>query len=267
MIYVPYCTGDIHAGSRENVEVEGVAGKQQFVGYKNLGLFLQSFGASFKNAQQVLLTGSSAGGFGTLLNYDRFQEYFKGQEVLAISDSGLPMRDKYMSSCLQGRWRTYWALNDAFPKDCTACQGDAGGLTEAAFKYYFTTKYKDKFLGGLITTVNDQIIRAFFAPGMSSEAGGPDDCTLEPGLNTITSALLVGQYDGDKYREGLADVSDNLVGPGQMGYYAMEGELHMHLFRPRFYEMNGTTQTIAQWMTDILAKKNTKTGDNFLHRK
>jgi hypothetical protein len=58
-----------------------------------------------------------------------------------------------------------------------------------------------------------------------------------------------------------------LVGPGQMGYYAMEGELHMHLFRPRFYEMNGTSQTIAQWMTDILAKKNTKTGDTFLHPK
>jgi hypothetical protein len=261
MIYVPYCTGDIHSGSREDVMVDGVAGKQQFVGYKNLGLFLKSFGPSFMNAKQVLLTGSSAGGFGSLLNYDRFQEFFKGQEVLAISDSGLPMRDKYMASCLQGKWRKYWALNEAFPKDCTACQGDAGGLTEAAFKYYFTTKYKDKFLGGLITTVNDQIIRAFFAPGMSSAAGMPDDCTLEPGLNTITSALFLGTYDGNKYREGLTDVLDNLVGPEQIGYYAMQGELHMHLFRPRYYEKNGNTQTIAEWMTDILAKKATKTGD------
>src|SRR5690349_13676184 len=95
MIYVPYCTGDIHSGSREDSEVEGVPGKQQFVGYKNLGLFLNSFGPSFKNAQQVLLTGSSAGGFGSLLNYDRFQEFFKGQEVLAITDSGVAMRDKY----------------------------------------------------------------------------------------------------------------------------------------------------------------------------
>src|SRR5690349_18203268 len=168
MIYVPYCTGDIHAGSREDVEVPGVAGKQQFVGYKNLGLFLNSFGPSFKNSKQVVLTGSSAGGFGSLLNYDRFAQYFTASQVLAISDSGLPMRDKYMASCLQKKWRTYWALNEAFPKDCTACQGDAGGLTEAAFKYYFSDKYGGKFLGGLITTVNDQIIRAFFAPGLSA---------------------------------------------------------------------------------------------------
>jgi hypothetical protein len=267
MIYVPYCTGDIHAGSREDVVVDGVEGKQQFVGFKNLGLFLNSFGPSFKNAPQVLLTGSSAGGFGSLLNYDRFQEFFKGQEVLAISDSGVAMGDKYMAPCLQARWRRYWGLTDAFPKDCTACQGEAGGLAEAAYTYYFKQKYKGRFLGGAISTVNDEIIRAFFAPGMSSEAGQPDDCTLEPGINTVTSALALGQYDGEKYRAGLAEVADTLVGPEQMGTYMMAGENHMHLFRSRFYEKNGNTQTIAEWMTDILAKKNTKQGDSFLHPK
>jgi hypothetical protein len=41
----------------------------------------------------------------------------------------------------------------------------------------------------------------------------------------------------------------------------------MHLFRPRFYEKNGNSQTIAEWMADILAKKPTKQGDNFLHPK
>jgi hypothetical protein len=264
MVYVPYCTGDIHSGSREDVEVEGVPGKQQFVGYKNLGLFLNSFGPSFKNAQQVLLTGSSAGGFGSLLNYDRFQEYFKGQEVLAITDSGVAMRDKYMAPCLQGKWRTYWALNDAFPKECTDCQGQAGGLAEAAYKYYFSTKYKGRFLGGMISSVHDQIIRAFFAPGQSVDPSAPDDCTLEPSFNTISSSFSFGDYDGEKYRQGLVDVADNLVSPEQMGFYAMEGELHMHLFRPRFYEKNGNTQTIAEWMTDILAKKPTKQGENFL---
>jgi len=269
MIYVPYCTGDIHSGSRENVEVPGVAGKQQFVGYKNLGLFLQSFGPSFANAERVLLTGSSAGGFGSLLNYDRFQEYFKqwNIDVMAISDSGLPMRDKYMAACLQGKWRTYWALNDAFPADCTDCKGTAGGLTEAAFKYYFNGKYKGKMLGGLITTVNDQIIRAFFAPGLNTNAGGPDDCTLEPGTNTVFSSFFLGSYAPDKYRAGLADVADTLVDPNQMGYYAMSGENHMHLWRPRFFEKNGNTQSIAEWMTDILNKKPTKQGDQFLHPK
>jgi hypothetical protein len=269
MIYVPYCTGDIHAGSRENVEVPNVPGKQQFVGYKNLGLFLKSFGPSFANNKQVLLTGSSAGGFGSLLNYDRFSEFFKpwNVEVLAVSDSGLPMRDPFMAPCLQKKWREYWGLNEAFPKECTDCFGNAGGLTEAAFKYYFGNKYKGRFLGGLITSVNDQIIRAFFAPGLSGTAGQPDDCTLDPGFNTISSALLLGQYPGDRYREGLMDVADNLVGKDQIGYYGIPGDGHMHLWRPHFFEKNGNTQSIAEWLADILAKKPTKQGDNLLHPK
>jgi len=266
MIYVPYCTGDIHSGYRADATVPGVDGKQQFVGGINLGLFLKSFGPSYANVDRVLLTGSSAGGFGSLLNYDRFAEYFTGKDVMAISDSGLPMRDKAMAACLQGKWRTYWGITDSFPKDCTECQGTAGGLTEAAFKYYFSNKYKGKMLGGLITTVNDQIIRAFFAPGLNAD-GGADDCTLEPGLNTVTSSLSIGSYSGEKYREGLADVLDNLVTPDQMGYYAMAGENHMHLWRPRFFEKNGNTQSIAEWMTDILAKKTTKQGEALLHGK
>lgn len=172
-----------------------------------------------------------------------------------------------MAACLQKKWREYWSLNEAFPKECLDCQGTGGGLTEAAFKYYFSEKYKDKFLGGLITTVNDQIIRSFFAPGQSATDGAPDDCTLDPGLNTITSSLLLGQYSGEKYREGLADVADNLVGPNQIGYYAMAGDAHMHLWRTQFFEKNGNTQSIAEWLEDILAGKPTKQGDQFLHPK
>jgi hypothetical protein len=263
MIYVPYCTGDIHSGTNKDVTVKDVAGKHQFVGYTNFGLFLDSFGPSFAGADRVLLTGSSAGGFGSLLNYDRTQEFFnKWQiEVMAISDSGLPMRDKWMSVCLQKRWRDYWGLNNAFPKDCTECfHPDGGGLTEAAFNYYFKKKYKGRMLGGLVTTTHDGIIRSFYAPGMSSTAGAPDDCTLDPSANTVTSSFFLGQYDGAKYQAGLKDVLDNLVDPGQIGYYAIEGEVHMHLWRPRFFEKNGTSQTIAEWMKDILAKKATKTG-------
>jgi Pectinacetylesterase len=267
MIYVPYCTGDIHAGSRENVTVPGVDKPQNFTGFTNLGLFLKSFGPSFMSAEKVLLTGSSAGGFGSLLNYDRFATYFTGSTVLAISDSGLPFRDPYMAACLQKRWRQYWGLNDAFPADCTACKGTDGGLTEAAFNYYFKNKYQGKFLGGYVTKVNDQIIRAFFAPGLNSSAGQPDNCTLDPFLNTVVSAIGFNSYSGEKYREALADLTDKVVDPSQLGYYAMPGEEHMHLWRPRYFEKNGNTQSIAEWVADIINMKPTKQGDNVLHGK
>jgi hypothetical protein len=40
----------------------------------------------------------------------------------------------------------------------------------------------------------------------------------------------------------------------------MTGENHMHLWRPHFFEKNGNTQSIAEWLKDILDKKPTKQG-------
>ena len=92
MIFVPYCTGDIHAGVNTDVEVKDVPGKQQFVGYTNFGLFLKSFGPAFASAKTILLTGSSAGGFGTLLNFDRTQECKEEAEAAIESESlGVPV--------------------------------------------------------------------------------------------------------------------------------------------------------------------------------
>lgn len=263
MIYVPYCTGDIHAGARRDVTVPGVSGKQQFAGYTNFGLFLESFGPSFAGADRALLTGSSAGGFGTLMNFDRTQEYFKKWEIelMGISDSGIPMRNQYMAKCLQKRWREYWGLNDILPKDCKGCfEADGGSMTEGLGAYLFKEKYKDRMVGGFISTANDQIIRSFFAPGMSSTSGAPDDCTLDPTFNTVFSSILLGQYTGEKYKAGIKDVIDNVTGADKIGYYVMTGEIHMHLWRPHFYEKNGNTQSIAEWMKDILEKKPTKQG-------
>ena len=115
-------------------------------------------------------------------------------------------------------------------------------------------------LGGFISSNQDGIIRSFYAPGMSSTAGQPDDCTLEPGINTVTSALLLGQYDGAKFSAGLKDVMDNIVPATSAGYYLMPTDLHMHLWRARFFEKNGNDLTIAEWMAEILAGDPTKTG-------
>ena len=50
------------------------------------------------------------------------------------------------------------------------------------------------------------------------------------------------------------------MGADNIGYYAMQSDLHMHLWRSRYYEKNGNDKTIAEWVADILAEKNTKTG-------
>ncbi|MFY0537746.1 pectin acetylesterase-family hydrolase [Nannocystis pusilla] len=126
-IYVPYCTGDVHAGDRENVGIDGVLGAQQFVGYRNVAAYLERIVPTFEDAGHVLVTGSSAGGFGAALNYDRIAGAFPGSAVTLLDDSGPPMSDQYMPVCMQQLWRDLFNFDATLPADCADCFGADGG--------------------------------------------------------------------------------------------------------------------------------------------
>ena len=49
-VYVPYCTGDVHLGTKDNGMVEGVDGAQHFVGRLNMKAFLNRIVPTFTDA-------------------------------------------------------------------------------------------------------------------------------------------------------------------------------------------------------------------------
>src|SRR5262249_46178950 len=104
-VYVPYCTGDVHAGNLTGVNISGIGGpqNQSFVGYANVGLYMSRIVPTFTGVTEVLLTGESAGGFGALYNYDRVAQDFCPTPVVLVDDSGPPMSDTYLAPCLQTR--------------------------------------------------------------------------------------------------------------------------------------------------------------------
>ena len=64
IFYVPYCTGDVHAGANPTGYPGPITGPQDFTGYTNLELYLSRILATVPDATDELLMGSSAGGFG-----------------------------------------------------------------------------------------------------------------------------------------------------------------------------------------------------------
>lgn len=52
MIYIPYCTGDIHSGTRSNVMIDGIDKPQQFTGRLNYEKMLDSFGPHLQGLGQ-----------------------------------------------------------------------------------------------------------------------------------------------------------------------------------------------------------------------
>jgi hypothetical protein len=158
-VFVPYCTGDVHAGLNE----DGMGGRNM-TGYRNIGLYLERLSPTFPAASQVVLTGSSAGGFGAAFNYDRVAKAFGAHRpVFLLDDSGPPMSDTYLTPCLQQTVRDAWHLDDTLPAECTECRGpDGGGMVNLST---FLGRTYPNQRQGLITSNRDGTIRTFFGFG------------------------------------------------------------------------------------------------------
>ncbi|MEY4511921.1 MAG: hypothetical protein RLZZ450_4043 [Pseudomonadota bacterium] len=254
MVYIPYCTGDVHFGTRTNVMVPGVDEKQQFVGYRNMEKFVARLAPTFQDkAKQVVLTGASAGGFGASLNYSLVQDTFKDARVMALDDSGPPFPDKIEPVCMQKKWRELWGFADSFPKDCKECQqADGGGLGN--FGVFLQKKHPNYTFASLSST-QDEVIRSFYAPGL-------DNCSGFDTGDPATAVLF--SFPAEQYTEGLlASRAQYLPSKAFASYYingAGNKTYHQHLWRPRFYEAAQGNVTIAAWVKDFISGKMTQVG-------
>lgn len=250
-IYIPYCTGDVHFGTRKDVTLPGVTNKQQFVGYLNMQKFVARIVPTFKDkVDKVVITGASAGGFGAALNFSMVQDAFGEVRVYGLDDSGPPFIDKYMPVCMQKRWREIWGLDAALPPDCTECfHTDGGGILNLAD--FLLEKHPNATIA-MISSMNDEVIRLFFSSGLK-------DCASFETADPV--AITLGQFDpavymvGTDYAAGLEQLRADYVSTGRLATYFIGGAniaFHQHIWRPRFYEMPSGDLTIAQFVTKFL---------------
>jgi|GEM_PF-2482218 len=255
VVFIPYVTGDVFFGSRPNGTIPDVPGMFQFVGKTNMQKFLGRIVPTFSDSQIVMLAGSSAGGIGALLNATYFADAFidqgNGARMVLLDDAGPFFEDEYLEVCIQKRYRDTFGLDGSFPKDCAGCvTADGGGLAKGILNYLMD-KYPGESIGGLIDSNEDEIMKFFFSEGQ-------ENCSY---IDNPIAGLLV--YPPGLYPMALGSLL-KLVPPNIMSSYIWEGTLHQNVFQTasadRFYEKNGLNQTVAEWLTDLLAGKGTRIG-------
>jgi hypothetical protein len=227
-IFVPYCTGDIHAGTNP----DGPQGRMH-VGFLNMRKYLTRIVATFDEPSKVLLTGSSAGGFGSAYNFDQVQRAFGCDiPVHLVDDAGPPMSNMYMKPCLQQNWRNTWGLDASLPEDCPACFGDEGGGI-VNYTTYLARKYPDRRLG-ILSTTRDSVIRQFYSYGYSSSCQFP------------------ANMPGEDFRAGLMELRDDILGPhDHFELFQVEGSFHTFLGSKLSDHQVGDTN-LAQWIDGLL---------------
>jgi Pectinacetylesterase len=232
-VYVPYCTGDVHAGDKDLAGVPGFVGSHQFVGHRNFTLDLQRIGPTFPAPSHVLVTGISAGGYGAAFNYDLVADgyAYTGAPVTLLDDSGPPMSDTRIPVCLQELWRELWGLDDTLPPACAGCLDDGNGWV-VDLALYLRAKHEGQRFG-LLSSEQDGVIRTFLS-------GGLNDC-------------VGGLYPGPDYQAGLYELRDEILvdDPGFASYY-MPGISHTSLPFPAYTTTEVQGVRIVDWVAALL---------------
>ncbi len=90
-VYVPYCTGDIHSGSRTASYTNPFTQQPYQIehrGADNFRLILQWIRENFQAPEQLLVTGSSAGAYGATTHYPKIRAAFPQARAAMLGDAG-----------------------------------------------------------------------------------------------------------------------------------------------------------------------------------
>jgi hypothetical protein len=212
-VYVPYCTGDEHAGN--NVVTYG--GKTALhVGFDNMSAYLKRLVATFPSATQVVLAGSDSGGFGATFNWWQTQQAFGSIPVALIDDSGTFMPPDILAlgdgaNVLQS---TQWNLPSTLPPGCTAC----ATALDAIFGYYASVFPNNR--GALLSYIQDSVLPSYYDITTSQ---------FTTGLNEFTAA----QFDPN----------------ANLHYFTVSGPGHVLFFNP---SLTTDGVTVEQFITKMV---------------
>jgi hypothetical protein len=187
LVYIPYCTGDLHGGTAEtDLDVDGQKKPTYFWGGRDMDVFLARLGPTFPKAKRVTLAGTSAGGFGTIFNFDKVTHAFNVR-VDVIDDSGPPIAHNGAPPN-HGSTGGLWGIEP--PPACPSCE-----TFEDIFHFDRTSQPSSQF--AFLSFASDPVI--------SSDFG----------------------YTLDEYAQYIADLQASLVAPHEAAFVVTNETRHV----------------------------------------
>lgn len=115
-VYLPYCTGDVHTGNAvatyTDPEGAGPPVTYHHQGHNNVQLAIEWMASQFENVPRLLVTGCSAGGAGSITNYDFIRKGLPGvKRGFMLNDSGPIFPNGGFSKPLHDKIREAWSID------------------------------------------------------------------------------------------------------------------------------------------------------------
>jgi hypothetical protein len=92
MVFVPYCTGDVHIGDASRRYGDDPASRPvAHRGARNARAVLAWLAAQKRSPRTVVVTGTSAGSYGALFHTPSLARMYPAARIVMIGDSGVPL--------------------------------------------------------------------------------------------------------------------------------------------------------------------------------
>ena len=241
MVYIPYCTGDIHIGSAERTytslghpTLPNPAGETftiQHRGFDNFMVVLDWMKRNFKDPKNVLVTGASAGGYGATANSPWVGKTFRKAHLYVLADASQGVSTPGFDTGNPGRlsWNPQlapWVFDPASPPPGGQLMRKAAQGQPHAKVAQFTTSFDEvqiEFYG---------VMKQFYGPG------GSCPNPIVDWYQQMSRQLVADAHQVDNFR-----------------FYLAGGTYHTLLRSPAFYTENSAGPSFAEWMTRMLGNR------------
>jgi hypothetical protein len=235
VVYLPYCTGDLFWGAKDFPYPTGPTSTWtiQHRGFVDFQAVLKWVKDNFKFPLQIFVTGSSAGGYGAIMDYPFIREAFPLTRVYVLGDAANGITGDDFNSKAAAVWNPQfatWILGN-----------DITQLTIEDIYSNIAAEYPLMKLGQY-TAAYDQTQTWFYHLQLDNNVENPAV------WNSLTQTdFFWWNYYMNQYAWGTAASSPNYR------YYIAKGGVHTILGRPEFYtESSAGGVYFSQWLTSMV---------------
>jgi hypothetical protein len=235
-VYVPYCTGDVHTGNNvvTYTEEAGSATVQfHHDGHNATQSIVSWIDGSFTHVPKMFVTGCSAGGVGSLVNYNFLRKGVRAvKKGYMLDDSGPVFPSTGFSAPLHAKIRTAWNVDSL------------GGDLPTAFSF--------DDMGTLNTALADEFPKDRLAVTYFRRDYNFSLYSYERFYDFPPKEELLSMWDSDtQLLTQLYDTRDNLH--YFIPYYRNVNDSHCStLFSFAGSDIEAQNLTLEQWVNDLL---------------
>jgi hypothetical protein len=237
-VYIPYCTGDIHTGSatKQYFNVGNpflpASFSIQHRGFDNFMVVLDWIRKNFDAPKSILVTGSSAGGYGASANFPYVADSYPNAHMYVLADASQGVTTPAFDAGNPGR--NSW--NPQLPQwifGAPPTSVPSADLLRRAAEAYPRAKISQ------FTTQLDDVQVAFY--GVMKQFYGPGGSCPNP------------VADWNQQMLGTLDAYGDEV--NNFRYYLAGGTYHTIMRSPLFYTENSAGIAYSSWLASMLANR------------